>query len=111
MPLGAKMVLTIVLVIIGVGALYLFNRHTRMIAEWNADPKQHELAELFIAHGDGKVSADLTNFIIAQDWTPRETRNRIAHALGFVKMMAEPAVYKRAYEFGGRLTKASYRLG
>lgn len=103
----------------------MFSWLTGKRADLNNDAKQRKLVELFIAHGrgtsispvefvtthDGRTyPMDVTNFIIVQDWTPRETRNRIAHALSVVKMTVEPPVYEKAKSYGRSLAEASYRL-
>jgi hypothetical protein len=74
---------------------------------WNNDPDQKQLVDRFIAEARGAANTDLISFIIRQNWSARETRNRIAHALSLVKQAAEPAVYKKAKNLGLTLMRPS----
>jgi hypothetical protein len=54
---------------------------------------------------------DATNFLARQDWSAKETRYRIAHAVSSVREVTPPEIYKRAKDFGWEMTQLSYRLG
>lgn len=95
-----------------IGALVLavviyFIVGSRKMSRWNDDPKQQELVRLLVAEG----TANLTNFIIVQDWSPNETRQRLAHALTIVQRISAPAVYEKARNAAQVLYRASRRLG
>jgi hypothetical protein len=87
----------------------------RKTVEWNNDPNQQQLIKLLVAAawdtGWSTNYSALTNFIIHVDWTPSETRTRIAHALSFIRFRVERDVYKRTKQIGRDFTEASYRLG
>jgi hypothetical protein len=81
------------------------------IHQWNIDPDQQRLAQLFIKYGEGSVcAAELTKFVLYQDWSAKETRQRILHALSIVKIAATPYVYQRAKEMGHTLYDVACRL-
>jgi hypothetical protein len=86
----------------------------RKTREWNNEPKQQELIRLIVAAAqDSSAYSALTKFIIqaSMDWSPSETRDRLAHAISYIKWAVERDVYKRAKEIGRDFTLASYRLG
>jgi hypothetical protein len=86
----------------------------RKTREWNNEPKQQELIRLIVAAAqDSSAYSALTKFIVqaSMDWSPSETRDRIAHAISYIKWAVERDVYKRAKEIGRDFTLASYRLG
>jgi hypothetical protein len=79
--------------------------------QWNNDPNQHRLVQLFIKYGEGSVcAAELTKFVLYRDWSANETRQRILHALSIVKIAATPYVYQRAKEMGHTLHDVACRL-
>jgi hypothetical protein len=77
---------------------------------YDNDPAQQEFIVLFLAGATGGSYSDATNFLCQQDWSAKETRNRIAHAVSAVSKVVPPDVYKRAKDFGWELTKLSYNL-
>ncbi len=81
------------------------------ISKMNADPDQQKLARLLIeASEDGRKHSDLVRFLIAQPWSPSDTRNRITHALSIVKVSSVPDTYAKAKSIGMDLYQASYKL-
>jgi hypothetical protein len=86
----------------------------RMMACWNADPRQQQLIQLLIAAGmptppsDNTARIQVTNFLCRQaDWSFIEDRKRLAHALTVVQRVSEPAVYEKARDVALSLSRAS----
>jgi hypothetical protein len=80
-------------------------------AQYDNDPAQQEFTLLILAGATGTSFSDATNFLARQDWSAKEARYRIAHAVSAVQEVVPPDVYKRAKDFGWEMTQASYRLG
>lgn len=92
------------------GAVIYFVVTTRKIKRWNNDEKQQQLVQFLVAAGRGDTSP-VTNFIIRQDWSARETRSRLAHALTVVPTVTDRATYEKAKDYAKMLHDASYKLG
>jgi len=81
------------------------------LSKMNAEPAQQRLAHMFIEaaeSGDFKKEIEITNWLIEQPWSAKETRNRIAHAISIAKIASVPASYARVKEIGLRIHNASY---
>jgi hypothetical protein len=83
----------------------------RKTFRWNKEPNQQILIGLLIAEARGTYDDNLTRFLVAQDWSPSETRDRLAHAANAIRYAADREVFKRAREIAHDLMLASYRLG
>jgi hypothetical protein len=83
------------------------------VQKMNADPDQQQFAKLLVAAAENPTArgeADLINWLAKQPRSPKETRNRIAHAVSIVKIASLPPTYERAMAIGKNLHMASYRL-
>jgi hypothetical protein len=73
----------------------------------NKDPKQQELALMFIAasHADlqeiGQMAAEIGSYIADKGWDRVKAAPRIAHALSMVRVL-QPAAYLTAIEVSRR---------
>jgi uncharacterized protein (DUF2236 family) len=76
----------------------------------NNDPRQQRLIQLFLAAGRTGDLADeikITNFLCQQgDWSLKEDRQRVAHALGAVERISDRALSERARDIGISIGRA-----
>lgn len=90
----------------------------RKMARWNNDPRQQKLIQLFLAAGRSGDMVDeikITNFLCQQgDWSLKEDRQQVAHALAAVERISDRALSERVRDIGisiGRAINDGLRRG
>jgi hypothetical protein len=93
----------VVVALVALIIAYLFAGFAKM-ARCNSDPRQQKLIQLFLAAGRSGEIADqiqITNFLCQQgDWSLKEDRQRVAHALAAVERISDRAVSEKARDIG-----------
>lgn len=95
---------------IAVGVVIFWFAAMRKTLRLNNDPRQQTLIQLFLAAGRTGDLADqikITNFLCQQgDWSLKEDRLRVAHALGAVERISDRALSGRARDIGKSIRRA-----
>jgi hypothetical protein len=112
----AQMWIVAVAVVAGI-VMYWFAGMRKMV-RWNNDPRSQTLIQLFPAAGrTGDLAGEtkITTFLSEQgDWSLKEDRQRVAHALAAVEKISDRTVAERATDIGlsiGRTINAAQKKG
>ena len=108
----------IVAVAVVAGIVMYWFAGMRKMVRWNNDPRSQTLIQLFLAAGRTGDLADetkITTFLSEQgDWSLKEDRQRVAHALAAVEKISDRTVSERATDIGlsiGRTINAAQKKG
>ncbi len=96
----------ITLGLIAIGALVYYFVVFRKAANWNADPRQQQIARMLIHAAEtqsAREEVEIMNFMIDQGWRKSEIKNRIVHAVSITKVSSIPSVHAAVRDAGFRI--------